>query len=59
MSDPQPSADPLLRVRDLRIEVPGGAEAVGGVSFDVAPGEAAGLVLTGAGVAALGPSARP
>jgi len=44
VSDPQPSADPLLRVRDLRIEVPGGAEAVRGVSFDVAPGEAVGLV---------------
>ncbi|MEU8174393.1 ABC transporter ATP-binding protein [Microbispora hainanensis] len=48
MSDPhlsaQPDADPLLRVRDLRVEVPGGAEAVRGVSFDVAYGEAVGLV---------------
>jgi len=34
----------LLRVRDLRITVAGGAEAVRGVSFDVAPGEAVGLV---------------
>jgi oligopeptide/dipeptide ABC transporter ATP-binding protein len=41
------SAAPILEVRDLRVEIPlsrGTVHAVDGASFDVAPGEALGLV---------------
>ena len=47
MSDGTPTAQPVLRVRDLRVTfstAAGPAPAVRGVSFDVSPGEALAVV---------------
>ncbi|MFD6096917.1 ATP-binding cassette domain-containing protein [Nocardiopsis flavescens] len=42
--EPAAPAEPVLRVRDLRVETAQGRPLVRGVSFDVAPGEILGLV---------------